>query len=110
MRVAEGVDVRAALDAQTRRLRLDQTRTARSVEDDDAVRQPQLCEPRLVVEADADQERGAAHARELRRLQFDGVRILLGRSEALDFDARAADRLDERLQVRRRRDDAQLLL
>ena len=51
-----------------------------------------------------------AHARELRRLHFDRMRILLGRGEALDFDARAADRLGERLQVRRGGDDAQLLL
>ena len=38
------------------------------------------------------------------------MRVLLGRGEALDFDARAADRLGERLQVRRGGDDAELLL
>ena len=110
VRVAVGVDVRAALGAQPRRLRLDEAHVLRRVEDRHRLRQLEPREPRLVIEADADEQRGGAHARELRGLHFDRMRILLGRGEALDFDARAADRLDERLQVRRGRDDAQLLL
>ena len=63
-----------------------------------------------MIEADADQQRRAARAGELRWLQLDDVRIVLRRGEAFDFHARATNRLSERLEVRRRRDDAQLLL
>jgi len=38
------------------------------------------------------------------------MRIVRGSSKTFDVDARAADRLGERLEVRRRGDDAQLLL
>ena len=86
--------MRAALDAQAWCLRLDQTHTARSVDDDHALGQLKLCEPWLVVEADAYQQR-RARAGQLRGLQFDSVRILLRRGEALDVDARAADRLGQ---------------
>src|SRR4030095_5376919 len=99
MRVAVGMNMCSALDAQARRVRLDQTYTARGVDDDQALGRPQLCDPWLVVKADADQQRCAADACELRRLQFDGVRVLLRRSQTLDVDAGATDRLGQWLQV-----------
>jgi hypothetical protein len=52
-----------------------------------------------VIEPDLDDKRRTPQPRELRRLHFDGMRVLLGRGEALDVHTVATHRLDQRLEI-----------
>ena len=60
----------------------------------------------LVIEADPYDELGAAQPCELRGFEFNGMRVLRRRRYAFDLDPLAADRLDQRLQVRGGGDDS----
>src|SRR5207247_6431630 len=64
-------------------------------------------EPRLVIETDPDQQRGRLEARELTRRDVDRVGLVERGRQARDAHALAAHRFDERLEVRRGRDDVQ---
>ena len=63
-----------------------------------------------MIEADPHDQGGAPQVRELRRLDLDGMRVLLRRGQALDFDASAADGFHERLEVAGCCDDLDFLL
>src|SRR6185503_1463781 len=56
-------------------------------------------QPRLVVEADARQQRGGPELGERARLHLHAVRVVKWRGQARLARARAAARLDEALQV-----------
>src|SRR4029453_1329051 len=107
--VAEPMDVHAAVAPDARRLRLEHvdspgqveiTRTAgsesRIVHDGANAR-----EPRLVVETDAYQQARRPEPAELAWGDLDRVRIVKGWGQALDRDALAAHRGDQRLEIRR---------
>ena len=97
--------MRLALGSQARRFRLQQAHALRGIDDRAGNFDPR--KPRLVIQADAHQQRRVAQARKLRRLELDRVRILVGRGEAVSLDPPAADGLDQRLEVGRGGDDLQ---
>src|SRR4051812_38430565 len=98
MRVAVGVDVRAAVGAKPRRLSLREAHVRGCIQYGDTAGEIEPRKPRLVIESDADEKRGAPRSRKLRRLQFHCMRVLLRRSEAFDFDTRTADSFRKGLQ------------
>ena len=63
-----------------------------------------------MIEPNPDQHRGAAQARQLARLELDGMRVLLRRGKAFGFHAIAAHGLNQRLEIGGRRYDPRFLL
>src|SRR5262249_52925871 len=104
--VPEAMDVLAALRPDPCGLGLQEVDAFRALEDirpageearvADGPQQPR--QPRLVIQADLDEQRRAAKRRDLPGLDQDGVRIVKGRGKRFDAHAVAADRLDDGLQ------------
>ncbi len=115
MRVAEAVHVHAALGAHAGSLGLQQGDAPRDVEIGRAAGQePRVShraegpgQPRLVVEADAHQQRGPAQLGERARLDLHAVRVVERGGQAGHTHAVAADRFHERLEIGGGGDDGQ---
>src|SRR5260370_617927 len=115
VRVPEAMNMLAAPRPDPRGLGLQEVDAFGAIEDIRAAREEarvanglqQPCQPRLVIQADLDEQRRAAKRRDLPWLDLDGMRIVKRRGERFDAHAVAADRLDEGLEVGGRGDDGE---
>ena len=115
VRVAESVDVHAALGPHAGGLGIEQRDASRHVEvGGPAGHEPGLphgaerpCQPGLVVESDAREQHGGLELGEGARLDLHAVRVVERWRQAHDAHADAADRLGQGFQIRARGDDGQ---